>query len=712
MAAVSVDTKKSRFLKCERRSYLIGGGGQFNDIGRNPLFEVELKPEDSHVLELDGGLLFKRVDNRKLQPGLSWADEVKHFEGLIAAGMRTAYAPSRINTAFARNVAFPVDYMRDGSGKLIGVVVPRAPHHMFREARSDGDRRPQGIHHLIADARKARVDERELVPVVRRLAGAVHHFHSLGFSHGDLSGNNILCSVSPYPSVFIVDCDGASDLVGNFGEEGTTPNWRDPRIDSRLIARPDRASDDYLVSLVALRIVLLNEIADAEAFQSQRDSIQASVPPRVFQLLSGAFDDPESTVDRPTAFEWLRCTDELSKQHVGFASSDAKRQNPVEIADLATAVAAGLQVPTRVDPRVGPKSPNEKPTQEAKVAPSPRRPIRAWRESAAARSKVRAAARADRRRARPTYALALAVMLVGLASAADPGEFSFAAVRVATAELPTFAGAWIAMVVLTGLGFRMLRFSEAIFGDDRPAGYFSNFAISLVAWVAVLGAPSTMLYNSVRGSDTGLYLVPSSMVCALLFVPVLMFGIALVRFVVALSSEAPRVNAKRLLRLLELGTAIAVSVFAVTFASSWERAQQEFVYDNAKANTSDRAGCRITDADLPAHFRAWRKWDRFCRSGALQGRTTALANGAVTRAMASSRARAVESRSSSKGTKCRTGGGAWVGEIANGQLLCYSQGERSVIEWSNTAENAYYRLSGRIDRRELYALWRAARDRN
>lgn len=703
---MAVDTTQKRYVNCEHRTYLIGEVVQFNDLGNASLYEVELKPEDAKTLDLEGKLLYKSVTRRTLDPGQSWRTEVAQLKRLIAAGMRTAYEPTRRKTAFARNIAFPVDYRLDGTGRIVGVVVPFAPPHMFRKAIGEGDRRPQGIHHLISDARNKKVDERDLVPVVRRLAGAVNLFHSLGFSHGDLSGNNVLCSVDPNPSVYIIDCDGASDLDGNFGERGATPGWRDPRVDANLISRMDRSVDDYLVSLIALRAVLLNSTADPEAFQAQRRSIQDSVSPRVFTLLCNAFDDPERTDDRPVALDWLKCTDELSRQKAGFTKAGKFADNVEQSATVAT---AGL-IPTRVDPRVGPRGKSPKPARARAGASPLGRAILAWRESSSQRAQVRAKAKSDRRRARPVYALASLIALAGLVSASDPTEFSYSAAQIAASQLPLFAGCLLGVLILAGLGFLLLRFAEALFGDAPPSGFFADGFLTLATWLALLVAPVLIIYWSLTSSDTGLYLAPTSLLCAFLFVPALMICIALVRVLVSLTSQAPRVNAKRVLRLLELGVIVGLSVFAVNFAGSWERAQEDAVYDEAASLAADRLNCRTTSADLPLHFRAWRASDISCRADALQGRSTVLTSKAATRALASSRARTIRSRSVMEASSCRTSGGAYVGEITNGQLLCYSQGGRSVIEWSNTAENVYYRLSGRVGRSKLYSSWRESRD--
>lgn len=103
--------------------------------------------------------------------------------------------------------AWPRYVVRDGDGRVAGVLIPAAGHRFFR-ATWDGRLTPRGLYVLLGVGGRPGVPVPERIRVLARLIGAVRWLHRCGVVVNDLQPENLLYSVDGRDTaVYIVDCD-------------------------------------------------------------------------------------------------------------------------------------------------------------------------------------------------------------------------------------------------------------------------------------------------------------------------------------------------------------------------------------------------------------------------------------------------------------------------------------------------------------------------
>jgi hypothetical protein len=133
--------------------------------------------------------------------------------------------------------------------------------------------------------------------LMRQLAGVMALLHHVDLVHGDVAAQNILWTLSPRPSIFLIDCDGMhSDGVE--GNGGSTDGWADPRKEEEVIASQDMRSDWFALALAIWRVTT------------------PRIPPPFRSLLVRTFEDVMGATRRPAPSEWVEALDEVlgSKQ--------------------------------------------------------------------------------------------------------------------------------------------------------------------------------------------------------------------------------------------------------------------------------------------------------------------------------------------------------------------------------------------------------------
>ncbi|MFI7012053.1 hypothetical protein [Streptomyces sp. NPDC050145] len=155
-----------------------------------------------------------------------------------------------------REAAWPLCRVLDGS-RVTGFLMNRAPNPMTW-ATSKGDSRLIDLSYLLREAKPAWSAVVQPAPQARRalaiaLTEAIGRLHAAGLVLGDLSQSNVLWTLDPVPSVFLLDCDGIR-LVGRAPvlPQADTPDWHDP------LASPGTAtvdSDRYKAALMIGRVL-------------------------------------------------------------------------------------------------------------------------------------------------------------------------------------------------------------------------------------------------------------------------------------------------------------------------------------------------------------------------------------------------------------------------------------------------------------------------
>lgn len=172
----------------------------------------------------------------------------------------------------------------DDPDLAVGTLMHRAPGRFWLTHR-DGPPRLATLSYLVSDPDRIDVaygvhvpgpGTPERVALVYGLCRLVESWQApaseLHVTHGDLSAKNVLWSLLPEPSIYVLDCDGATPgpemavaasaaAMGTYdpGHPGprlrraTTPNWDDPARPAG--AGPTEAADRYAIGLAFLRVV-------------------------------------------------------------------------------------------------------------------------------------------------------------------------------------------------------------------------------------------------------------------------------------------------------------------------------------------------------------------------------------------------------------------------------------------------------------------------
>lgn len=696
----------TKFVNCERRSYQFGDGIKFNQQGRASLFEISLRDADSGSLDLEGGLLFKRVRTKERLGG---AGAVAHLESVIEVGLRSAYGPNIKPESFARNIAYPLDYMLDSDGRISGVVIPKAPPRFFRASQYESDYRPQVFHHVIGDAQKGAIGSVALAEILRKLSGAAARLHDSGFVHGDLSSSNVLCSLGERNSVLLVDCDGLNDLRIKYGERGFTPEWTDPRVAHGKVKWHDIHSDRYSLALFALRAATLEQSIDHIGYLLRRESLSARTSPELLELFDRAFSEPLRADGRPTATDWLQFTTELTRVGEGLV-----REKGFNFANRAKSHVEPTRVKAYEKAKDDLKQLDDRPSLSARMPILHRVPWM-WTNSRATR-------RAESAKASPlvreTIGRGVAfswLPIILILIAADFPELGRGGLRLSLTYLLPLGGGWalaVAAMIFARIG---QGYSFALFGQEQPRSIMRIPGWGVLAVAAVLAGPLMMVIHALSTLDGPFYLPPGTAVVAIYSVPAMIAALALLRILVASFSKDGRFVRGAGLVLIELVAVALLTALSTGIHASMLRIAENEVRDDSVLQASNGDNCRATAPTRPWNFRQWRAAEISCRTSGVQHRVTSLASSGATSAFATSRSHEVKKRSHSSASTCRARGGVYDGtwysgldsSVTRGRLLCFSQGPRSVIEWSDPARHRYQRYSARVSRSALYRFWKS-----
>lgn len=137
-------------------------------------------------------------------------------------------------------------------------------------------------------------ERRDLVLQVLRV---FEMFDRHSIVYGDVSGTNLLWSLSPEPRVLLLDCDGVRPAGQT--RRLDTLDWHDPHS-----AATDVESDRYKVALLVMRILLVNSVWRPDGSQPKGllGGVGPSAVKAVGDLVRRAGGPPRM---RPTAGEWL-----------------------------------------------------------------------------------------------------------------------------------------------------------------------------------------------------------------------------------------------------------------------------------------------------------------------------------------------------------------------------------------------------------------------
>jgi hypothetical protein len=293
-------------------------------------------------------------------PLLTWRQRLAQTDPAMAA---------RVTASTSWPTAAVVD---DGSGRVSGLVLPRAPER-FSVFHRDGVGHLATLSYLTADPRHRAAAYGVTLPaaasppriaLVYALARLLEAFSagSATLAHGDLSTKNILWSLRLAPEVYLLDCD-SSRLYGPDARpcdasrrmQVATPNWDDPAA-ARRGSDLGPLSDRYSLGLIFLRVVGAAHYPIQTRQKRGEDMvIDFEIPPwgrraqrlgrdaEVWDVCSRALG-VRAPEDRPDAAEWVRVL-EVTLRDVGAgglvdAVCAAQGGGPKTAPDLATGTGA------------------------------------------------------------------------------------------------------------------------------------------------------------------------------------------------------------------------------------------------------------------------------------------------------------------------------------------------------------------------------------
>ena len=204
------------------------------------------------------------------------------------------------------------------NGQFVGILLSRIPFDFYVHL-STGTSKERNLGYLIHEKRSERVGILAVplpgkLAVLRSLARACQFLDKFDLVHEDLSPRNIAWTLDEAPAVYLLDCDSIRSPSENPSPPAfLTPEWTDPRVLGRDVARPDKDSTVYSLGLIAARVLIdpswRPPLADSDDDKAQDPmlrlisrSVRASLPrPAIDEWIETLTLEIERTPSTPTA---------------------------------------------------------------------------------------------------------------------------------------------------------------------------------------------------------------------------------------------------------------------------------------------------------------------------------------------------------------------------------------------------------------------------
>jgi hypothetical protein len=155
------------------------------------------------------------------------------------------------------STAWPVAVVQD-HGKTCGFLmraVPPAYYFDFRTQTRGAQRKLADMAFLLNPENYVRgagivITDRDRLTLLGSVAAALSRLHALQITVGDLSPKNLLFSLTPVPSCFLIDCDAVRLRGLTVLDQVETPDWEAPPGEPRATT----ATDAFKLGLLAIRL--------------------------------------------------------------------------------------------------------------------------------------------------------------------------------------------------------------------------------------------------------------------------------------------------------------------------------------------------------------------------------------------------------------------------------------------------------------------------
>jgi hypothetical protein len=162
------------------------------------------------------------------------------------------------------NTAWPAVIAED-QGRVCGFLMRTVPSAFYFGYRTHA----QGTRRQLADtafllnsdsyisSAGLAVSDHDRLGLLASVAGALSRLHALGAVAGDFSPKNVLFSLRPAPSCFLIDCDAVQFHGESVFRQIDTPDWEVPDGEEKGTA----ATDAYKFGLLAIRLFARDQSA-------------------------------------------------------------------------------------------------------------------------------------------------------------------------------------------------------------------------------------------------------------------------------------------------------------------------------------------------------------------------------------------------------------------------------------------------------------------
>jgi DNA-binding helix-hairpin-helix protein with protein kinase domain len=231
-----------------------------------------------------------------------YSPEVKHalhvatLESIVEFPRTLAYRDGRW---LHENTAWPTALVLD-HGAVCGFLmraVPPTYYFNFQTQTRGAQKRLADMAFLLNSERYVRgagivITDWDRLALLESVASTLSRLHSLGIIVGDFSPKNVLFSLMPSPTCFLIDCDAVHLRGSTVLEQTETPDWEAPAGEPR--ATP--ATDAYKFGLLAIRLFAQD--------QSSRDMAPLSAVARELGQLAQLSQQADPKL-RPPPGAWV-----------------------------------------------------------------------------------------------------------------------------------------------------------------------------------------------------------------------------------------------------------------------------------------------------------------------------------------------------------------------------------------------------------------------